>query len=388
MEFLKSKKGKIILGLLGLYFFSAGVSYLGFSFLAGQGGGPLSPAGVSEKRAQIDTSGPKTEECPLNGKMYTKAEAEIWESRRPLTVMVENHQDSRPQSGLSNADIVYEAVAEGGITRFLSVFYCGVSAKETQVGPVRSARIYFMDWASEYSKNPLYAHVGGANKPGPADALGAIKKYGWDLYNDMNQFSIGFPTFWRDYERLGHPVATEHTMYSTTDKLWKIASDRGLTNKDKQGNSWDKDFVKWKFADPKPLLPTKVTKISFPFAGDYDDYRVTWVYDPANNVYKRENGGVAHNDFNTEQQITATNVLVLQTIVKGPIDELKHMLYDTVGSGKMTLFQNGDEISGTWKKGSRTERTKFLDKSGKEISFARGNIWIEVVDPKTEINKN
>lgn len=387
MNFLQNKKSKIILGLVGLYLLSAGISYFAFSYFGPGLGVPLSPAGISQKRDQLDTSGPKTEECPINGKLFTKTEREIWSLRRPLNIMIENHQDSRPQSGLSSADVVYEAVAEGGITRFLAVFYCGASANEIQVGPVRSARIYYMDWASEYSKYPLYVHVGGANKPGPADALGAIKKYGWDLYNDMNQFSIGFPTFWRDYERLGHPVATEHTMYSTTDKLWKVAGDRGLTQKDKDNQAWDQGFVRWKFADAKPLSTPRASTISFPFFGNYNDYEVSWVYDSTTNSYKRSNGGTPLNDFNSDSQITATNVVVMTTVVRGPIDELKHMLYDTVGSGKVLIFQNGDVIEGVWSKASRTDRTIFKDKAGKEITFVRGNIWIEVIDPKTEVTR-
>src|SRR6202007_517720 len=113
---------------------------------------------------------------------------------------------------------------------------------DVQVGPVRSARTYFIDWLSEY--DALYAHVGGANTPGPADALGQIIKY---KAKDLNQFSIGFPVFWRDYQRLGHPVATEHTMYSTTQKLWETGAKRGWKATDDDGVRWDKNFTSWKF---------------------------------------------------------------------------------------------------------------------------------------------
>lgn len=387
-NFLKNKKTKIIFGLVGLYLLSAGTSYFVFSLLGKNLNNPLSPSGLEQKRAGVDVSGPKTEECPLNGKMFTKAERDIWETRRPLNIMIENHEDARPQSGLSSADVVYEALAEGGVSRFMGVFYCGVSERETQVGPVRSARVYYIDWASEYAKYPLYVHVGGANKPGPANAVGSngnIDKFGWRLYNDLDQFSIGFPTFWRDYERLGRVVATEHTMYSSTDKLWKVAKDRGLTNKDKKEESWDKNFTKWKFADGVPSSGS-TNKISFPFWEGYSTYAVEWNYDMTNNFYSRVNGGKTHTDFNTESPITASNIIVLFTKAKGPIDELKHMLYDTIGSGKALVFQNGTVIEGTWKKTARESRTKFTDKKGKEIAFVRGNIWIEVLDPTTKVD--
>lgn len=386
-EVLKSQKVKIFAGLLGLYLLSAGVSFAAFSYLKTTPGKPslLSPSEIQQKRAGIDPNAPKTEECPLNGKMYTKAEREIWETRRPLGIMVENHEESRPQSGLTRADVVYEAVAEGGITRFLAIFYCGASAQEVQVGPVRSARTYYLDWISEYGDWPLYAHVGGANKPGSTDALGQIVEYGWNLYNDINQFSVGFPTFWRDYERLGRPVATEHTMYSTTDKLWKVAKERELTGKNEDGEAWDENFISWNFKDGQPPSSAKITTVSFPFWEGYEEYFVTWKYDSSVNAYKRENGGQPHKDLNNDEQISVNNAVVMFTRERGPLNELKHLLYGTVGKGQALIFQNGEVIEATWTKSSRTARTKFLDKQGAEVSFVRGPVWIEVLPIGTEV---
>lgn len=378
-------QAKVLLGLIGLYLLTAGVSYFVFSYLKVGPGLLISPVEVSEKRSKIDLTAPKTEECLLNGKMYTKAERNIWETRRPLGVMIENHQEARPQSGLSKADVVYEAIAEGGITRFLALFYCGVSAEEVQVGPVRSARTYYLDWISEYGTSPLYVHVGGANKPGPADALGQIRKYGWDQYNDINQFSIGFPTFWRDYERLGRPVATEHTMYTTTDKLWEAAKERDLGAKDKEGKKWDEGFIPWKFSDGKAASAPSAGRLSFPFWAGYKDYETAWVYDASSNFYKRENGGTSHTDFNNKEQLAASNVVLMFTTLKGPIDELKHMLYTTGGKGEALIFQNGEVIKATWSKEARSARTKFMDAKGGEVKFVRGPIWIEVLEIGTKV---
>jgi len=185
----------IILSVV-VYSFSSSLSYTLFSgILKPQGNGSLVSSLPSAANIVIeDPSEPKTEECPLNGALHTKKAKESWEKRRPLAVMIENHTEARPQSGLSSADIVYEAVAEGGITRFMALFYCNLA--DIQVGPVRSARTYYLDWLGEY--DALYAHVGGANTPGPADALGQIIRY---EVKDLNQFSIGFPVFWRDYQR-------------------------------------------------------------------------------------------------------------------------------------------------------------------------------------------
>src|SRR3989344_4815095 len=157
-KLLNSQKTMWIMGYIGLYLISAGVSWATFSFLSGGGsrmGESLSR--LASKREQIEEA-PKTEECPLNGGMFTKIEREIWDERRPLTVSIENHHDSRPLEGLSRADIVYEAVAEGGVTRNLAVFYCGVAAQDVRIAPIRSARVHLVSWAAGYN-DPIFMHI-------------------------------------------------------------------------------------------------------------------------------------------------------------------------------------------------------------------------------------
>jgi len=244
------KKNKFILILVGVYLVSAIISFVIFSgFLGGlrKVQSPVPEVATNGKKTLFDENLPKTESCPLTNQLFSKQQRQWWEKHRPLGIMIENHEESRPQSGLSNADIVYEAVAEGGITRFLAVFYC---QDAEVIGPVRSARTYFLDFISEYGDYPLYVHVGGANTSGPADALSQIREYGWQNYNDLNQFSIGFPVFYRDYDRLGRTVATEHTMYSSTTRLWDYAKkERKLTNVDEKGDEWDEDFEPYKFKE-------------------------------------------------------------------------------------------------------------------------------------------
>ncbi len=373
---LNNTQRKLIIAIFAIviYVVSAAGSYS--LFLAQGGSGSSSglaksipgPSSVVEE----DPNEPKVAECPLDGDMHTQKAKDAWTARRPLAVMIENHTEARPQSGLTSADIVYETVAEGGITRFMAMFYCNLG--DIQVGPVRSARTYFIDWLSEY--DALYAHVGGANTPGPADALGQIIKY--DI-KDLNQFSIGFPTFWRDYQRLGHPVATEHTMYSTTQKLWAVGEKRGWTATDSAGLKWDKNFVPWKFADGKPGGGTTV-KIEVPFWESQSDYKVVWNYDATCNCYKRENGGAAHNDLNKNIQIQPKNVVV-RFMTESPANDgyegNAHRLYGTKGQGQALIFQNGQVIQGKWVKADRTSREKFFDANNKEITFVRGQVWLQ-----------
>lgn len=336
---------------------------------------------VSSGKLVFDNTLPKTEECPMNGTLYSKQQKDWWEQHRPLGVMVENHLDARPQSGLSSADVIYEAVAEGGITRFLTIFYCQ-SAEE--IGPIRSARTYFLDFISEYGTEPLYTHVGGANTSGPANALSQIETYGWAGVNDMNQFSIGFPTFWRDSTRQGHSVATEHTMYSTTEKLLQYAAaSRNLKVTDVNGVSWTKGFVPYSFKEDAlvPQRPTKQT-VHVEFWTTDPAYAVDWIYDPITNIYKRNNGGVAHIDVNTGKQLTTKNIVVLtmvETHANDGYTDNEHLLYKTKGIGRANIFIDGKQIVGTWKKDSRTARTLLFDSTGAPIKFDRGTIWFEIL---------
>ena len=341
----------------------------------------------------IDPSEPKDQECPLNGEYYTLTERTAWEKRRPLAVMIENHPDARPQAGLGNADVVFEALAEGGVTRFMPIFYCGAQKYDITLAPVRSARTYFVDWASGFNF-PLYAHVGGANLPGPTDALGQIGQYGWNLENDLNQFSIGFPTFYRNANRLDRPVATEHTMESSTEKLWEYAAtERDWTNMSParkigrvsyESEDWKDGFTPWKFEEPV-TADGSVSKIAYEFWDGFAQWGVAWTYNPETNGYLRSMAGQPHMDFNTDAQIEAQNVVVLFATEKGPINELKHMLYTTTGTGKALVFKNGEVITARWDKKTRESELRFTDNKGTELEMARGLTWISVVGTNTEV---
>lgn len=355
-----------------------------YSFFQGGPGGILSPLSVYKppagNGASISPDEPKTEECPINGEMLTKTQKNKWEKRRPLGVMIENHVQARPQSGLSAADVIFEAVAEGGITRFLSVYYC---KDAPYIGPVRSARIYFVELLESFGANPLYAHVGGANHPGPADALGYIGDLGWSSYNDLNQFSVPFPNFWRDYERLPNRV-TEHTVYSATNKLWQYAATkRDLTQVDEDGVRWDEDYTAWKFQDDATETARgKVAKIDFGFWDSFaTDFGVVWTYDKISNSYKRTNGGTPHLDKNTGKQLTTKNVIVMFAKESPANDgyEGGHILYKTTGSGDALIFQNGQAIEGSWSRLDEESQIKFTDDEGVEVSMVRGQIFIEIL---------
>jgi hypothetical protein len=395
---INTEKLMPVISLLGVFLITTGLSWSMFTFLRKEPGTTPTP----KPGTKLDTADlPKTEECPLNGAMFTVPEREVWETRRPLTVMIENHLDARPLSGISKADIVYEAVAEGGITRFLGVFYCGASKEDFDIAVVRSARVYYISWASEYGDKPLFMHWGGANNidnNSPSgvkysgaidprvDAFKLLTKLGWrngTYGNDLDgQSNFGYPALVRIQDRrgLGRQDPAEHTPNAHVASVFEQAGKRGFGFKDKDGNSWNGKYISWKFSDDKPTTSDKVEEISFSFWRGKTDYDVSWKYDSNTNSYLRFNGGNKATDFYFDNvQVSAKNVVVQFVREEGPVDKEGHMFYTTVGTGDALIFQNGQAIEGEWKKLANDTRTKFYDQSGKEITFVRGTIWVEAV---------
>lgn len=400
---IKKLPYQLIFGFLGLFLVSTGVSLAGFTFLAKDS--PLTPVNIKTgaKVSRVDLSKPKTESCPINGAMFTKAEKDIWSKKRPIVAIIENHQESRPQSGLSRADVVYEIVAEGGITRFLSVFYCGIADNEYVIGQIRSARVYFINYALEYGDKPLFTHWGGANNicsncPGGiktkgdidprVDAYKLLEKIGWvngRYGNDMNgATNTGYPALFTDDRRMN--LATEHQKVGSTDKIYEEATKRGFDYEDSDGNAWDENFKSWKFIEEKALSTPKYSSIKFNFWDSMAGYDVEWKYDQAKNTYFRFNAGVEHKDLENGEQLTAKNVAIVYAKEEGPVDKEHHMLYTVTGEGKALVFQNGDAIEGKWKKATANDRLKFVDSEGVEIPFVKGQIWIEVLPIGNEVN--
>lgn len=304
-------------------------------------------------------------DSPLDGKIYPENDAQ----RHALGVIVENHPDARPQFGLIEASVVYEAVAEGGITRFLAIFGPKLPSK---VGPVRSARTYYLDWCLEY--DCFFSHVGGN-----IDALDLIPKL---AIKDLDQFRYGVSKYGKTYYRVPKPgVASEHTMYVEPTKLYDIA----------KNNKWPLtgDFPKIKFKQEskesdRPASAEVKIEISS------QSYNTQWTYDRKSNTYARIMGGVPHLDGSSNQQIKSS-VLIVQEVINKPIVTRineQGMQFTTVGNGKAKIFQDGKSIEATWKKTSQQTATKFLDENSNEIKFIPGQRWITVVNPGTPITVN
>jgi hypothetical protein len=275
-----------------------------------------------------------------------------------LAVMVENQQQARPQAGLDHASIVYEALAEGGITRFLALYATGYPDK---VGPVRSARHYYVNWAAEY--NAPLLHVGSS--PLGYTAIAASKLPALD---DMR----GDPGFWRSPER-----PAPHNLYANPLQARDILKERRATA---DGSFGGLQF-KRAFA-PHTGEPVTHARIKF---GRWS-YTTDWHYDPYWNEYTRSMDGAPHVDAVSEEQIRATKVLIQSVeswLIEG--DREGRLEFAQLGTGRVTALVDGVAVPGTWSKAALDAPTEYLDEKGQPLRLNAGPTWIVVVPPEGEV---
>ena len=273
----------------------------------------------------------------------------------PVTgVMIENSQDARPQSGLSSAGVVFEAIAEGGITRFLALFQ---DTAPDNVGPIRSARPYYVQWALGFDAG--YAHVGGS-----PEAIADIRDWG---VRDLDQFYNS-----GSYHRVSSRAAP-HNVYTAIATLNQLEVSKGYTSSNFTG------FVRKAEAPSK--VPT-VNTINFNISGPV--YNVAYTYSAATNSYLRSEGGEAHIDANTGAQISPKVVIGLVMAYSLESDG-QHSVYSTIGSGPAYFFQDGMSIIGQWSKSSGTSQFVFTDSAGAVVKLNPGQTWITALANATDI---
>ncbi|MGE0598278.1 MAG: DUF3048 domain-containing protein [Dehalococcoidia bacterium] len=304
----------------------------------------------------------------LDGTPMTDAE---WAARKdllPLAVMLDNTSNANPHSGLDKADIVYEAFVEGGITRLMAVYWRQAA---DVVEPVRSARTPFAVWVSELGA--LYGHAGGAETDGDANAIGQIAEWG---VPDLNAFSPGSNTaYYRDNERYA-----PYNLATSTEALRKAANALGFNGKPTVSS--------WLFRDPGATAPKgkPAGGVEVDFQGHlYSWQYIQWKWDPATKRYLRFQFGGPQVDAVTGDQLAFATVIVMTAPAK-VADENGHVLYEQFGTGPATVFTGGQAFEGSWTKDDRESRTRFHDLSGREISFERGPIFIEVLSTQSSFS--
>lgn len=268
----------------------------------------------------------------------------------PYAVMVENSSEAWPLSGVADANLVFEAPVEGSITRFMLVF--DPATTSSQIGPVRSARPYYVDWAE--GLGAMYAHVGGS-----PDALAKLSRAA--SVTNLDQFYHG-NDFWRSSSRYA-----PHNVYTSSDRLNEAAVREGVAS----GTS---DFRSWNYVDEAPESSEISTgTIAIPYLGAY---RASWEYDPETRLYTRWQNGRIQRDANGSI-VTARNVVLLSSSAS-VLDHVGRLELQTVGSGDALVFHDGTVQRGMWRR-SIGEHLRFETVDGRDMHFGRGKTWISIL---------
>jgi hypothetical protein len=301
------------------------------------------------------TPTPSPVPAPLSGLPAPPAVA----AQHPIAVMIDDHRDARPQAGLSEAAVVWHAPAEGGIPRYMAVFQ---DTLPTLVGPVRSARQYFIAWAAE--TRAMYVHSGGSPQ-----SLATLRSQGsGQLVWNADEFRWGGRYLWRIRERFA-----PHNVYTDGAHLRELAARLGATD--------GPLAPAWQFG-PDALLPERPTGGSIELAYAYNAIR--YDYDRASNTYRRtvsdEPDGQI--DTGTGRRVAPKNVVVL-LMRFGPLNDghpdKKRLEADVVGSGTAWIATGGRTVQGTWRKDSLTGPTMLFGPGGRPVTLTAGQTFVQVL---------
>lgn len=273
-------------------------------------------------------------------------------------VMIENSPAARPQAGLGEAGVVFEAIAEAGITRFLALYQDTAPA---DIGPVRSARPYYIQWNLGF--DAAYAHVGGS-----PEALADIKA--WNV-RDLDQFSNS------GAYRRSSARAAPHNVYTNMTALNQLEVQKGYITSKYTG------FSRKAKAVPNKKQPPTAKSINLALSGP--TYNAHYDYDTASNSYARSVGGAPQIDANTNQQIKPAVVVALVTPYGFKADGF-HSDYAVTGSGPVYIFQDGTVLTGNWTKKDNTSQISFTDAAGKTIKLNPGYTWLTAVAGTNQVN--
>lgn len=301
---------------------------------------------ITTKKPAPKPAAPVVYYSPLTGdKVADEATTKL-----PVTgIMIENSPDARPQSGLKQAGVVYEAVAEGGITRFLALYQ---ETKPQLIGPVRSLRMYYLDWATPYQAS--ITHFGGS--AASLDEVGNGNYRNLDLMRDGGQY------YWRATDRYA-----PHNVYTNFDKLDALNASKGYTTS---------AFTAWPRQDGKPSDQLNATTVDLHISGPLYDSHYT--YDSVSNTYLRNVNGQASTD-REDGQIAPRVVIAMKIDMSIVLQDGYREDITTSGSGQAIIFQNGVATPCTWQKNSRTDPLRFIDANGKDVPLDRGQTWIAAI---------
>ncbi len=337
--FKQHKKLTIILAVVGVLLVAGGTTAALYFALRN----PSEPEPVAKVA-------PKPEPKPVYYSTLTGAEVETEAitTQAVTGIMIENSPAARPQSGLKNSGVVFEAIAEGGITRFLALYQ---EQKPKLIGPVRSVRMYYVNWVAAFDAS--VAHIGGS--------AGALREVRNGKYRDIDQF-FNAKAYWRATDRYA-----PHNVYTNFERLDALNKAKGYTSSTFTGFT-RKDST----ASATPTATSIDVKISGPLFNSHYDY------DAETNTYNRSQAGAAHLD-REDKQISPRVVIVMKVDQTTVFEDGYRQSIKAIGNGTAYIFQDGTVQEVTWRKPSASEQITFTDKDGADVPLARGQTWITAV---------
>ena len=342
--FKRHKKLAITLSVVGVLLIGGGVA-AALYFMNQK------PADTTPTKVVKPTPAPEPTKyySPLTG---NEVADEAATKQAATAIMIENSPDARPQSGLKDSGVVFEAIAEGGITRFLALYQ---QEKPALVGPVRSVRMYYVDWLAAF--NASVAHIGGS-----ASALAEVRN---GSYRDIDQF-FNAAAYWRANDRYA-----PHNVYTSFERLDALNAAKGYTTS---------EFTGFTRKTSKAVAAPTATTINVTISSA--TFNSSYLYDPATNLYNRSQAGAPHLDREAGQ-ITPRVVVVMKVPQRLVLEDGYREQIDVVGSGTATIFQDGEVKEVTWAKASKAAQITFTDAEGKDYPLARGQTWITAVPSDT-----
>ncbi|MEA2675845.1 MAG: hypothetical protein QOI92_3037 [Chloroflexota bacterium] len=336
------------------------------STLPSSGAATLEPSALPTVAAPTPVPTPAFVAAPLTGLPVSSAAAQ----QHPIAVMIDDHLLARPQSGFNAAAQVWQAPAEGGIPRYMLIFQDTIPAG---VGPVRSSREYYLEWAAEWKA--LYVHAGGSSQ-----ALATLRTKGngqWVYNGEYFRYAVTY--LWRVKTRL-----PPHNVYTDGAHLRALAAKIGAADGPIQ--------PAWAFApDAAPDARPKGGTITVVYP--YETIRYT--YDAASNTYLRfikqtVNGGAYKPQIDAADKVHVApkNVVILRMHF-GPlyaVDPHHRLEASDVGHGEAWISTNGVTVKGTWSKASVTAPTLLFGPDGQPITLTAGQTFVQVI-PLTYVFK-
>ncbi|MGF7036028.1 hypothetical protein J2T17_007079 [Paenibacillus mucilaginosus] len=283
---------------------------------------------------------------------------------RPVMVMINNAPQARPQSGLSDADMLLEVLAEGEITRLVAV-YQSSPAVQNPIGPVRSIRPYFIELGKSFGA--IQVHAGGS-----PDGYAKLKK---ERIDDMDEITNAGPSFWREKSR-----KAPHNLYTSLEKIRTGAEGRGFTVTGDAAllpaytfASADAAVQPVSAGGPDGSVEASTLDVTFLVKG----YKVGYRYEAGSGRYLRSIDGEPHHDLNNGSQLAAENVIVMGADHK-VLDKEGRLDVKLTGGGEALIFQKGRAQKGEWRRGAPSEALKFAS-GGKAVELIPGRTHILIV---------